>query len=170
MNLKNILFIFFCSICLIEGISAQTIFTEASISFTFKSKDVSGTIGDFRSKSVIDLQQFENSTLEGSVGVTTLETGNGLRDGHLMWKKYFHRKAHPRISFKSTSIAKSGENSYQITGNLTIKGITKPITFEGKLTASELEISGELNSTDFDIRIEKEFENNLVSIEMKFKL
>ncbi|MGV6830392.1 MAG: YceI family protein [bacterium] len=155
---------------MIKSISAQTIVTEASISFTFKSKDVSGTIGDFRSNSVIDLQQFENSTLEGSVGVTTLETDNGLRDGHLMWKKYFHRKAHPRISFKSTSITKSGEKSFQITGNLTIKGITKSITFDGKLTGSELEISGELNSTDFDIRIKKESENNLVSIEMKFKL
>jgi len=170
MKLKNLLLVLFCSICLAEGISAQTIFTEASISFTFKSKDVSGTIGDFRSNSVIDLKQFENSTLEGSVGVTTLQTGNGLRDGHLMWKNYFHRKVHPRILFKSTSIIKFGENSYEITGNLTIKGITKSITFEGKLTASELEISGELNSTDFDIRIEKKTEKNVVTLVMKFKL
>ena len=55
--------------------------TNSTISFLFESKKVKGTIGDIQSSSSIDLDNFENSSLEGSVAITTLKTGNFLRDG-----------------------------------------------------------------------------------------
>ena len=144
--------------------------TASKISFTFESKKVTGSIGDIQSQSEIDLSQLENSKIKGSVSVSSLETGNFLRDGHLMWETYFNRSDYPRIYFESTAITAKGTASYSVLGNLTIKGISKPVTFTAVKTDGLIKISGTIYTSDWDITIDKERTNNKLTIVMDLQL
>jgi polyisoprenoid-binding protein YceI len=66
-------------------------------------------------------------SFEATVSVDSLDTGNPQRDKHLKSPDFFNAKQFPEITFKSTSVAKSGD-TYQITGDLTLHGVTKSIT------------------------------------------
>lgn len=57
-----------------------------------------------------------------------VDTGNQKRDDHLRSPDFFSAKQFPTITFKSTSISKSADNQYQVTGDLTLHGVTKPLT------------------------------------------
>ncbi len=144
--------------------------TNSTISFLFESKKVKGTIGDIQSSSSIDLDNFENSSLEGSVAITTLKTGNFLRDGHLMWEKYFYRKKYPRLYFKSETITKKANNEYVVVGELTVKGIRKVETFNVLLKNAQLKVTGTINTADYGVVIEKQKEKNTVTVEMNFEI
>jgi polyisoprenoid-binding protein YceI len=143
---------------------------DSKISFTFESKNVTGSISGIQSQSEIDLSQLEDSKIKGSVSVSSLETGNFLRDGHLMWEKYFNRGDYPRIYFESTAITAKGNASYTILGNLNIKGISKPVTFTAVSTDGLIKITGTIYTSDWDITIDKERKNNKLTIVMDLQL
>ncbi len=69
------------------------------------------------------------STVEASVDVTTVNTGDAQRDGHLKSADFFHVEKFPKLTFKSTKVVKKGEAEYAVTGNLTIRGISNPVIF-----------------------------------------
>jgi polyisoprenoid-binding protein YceI len=69
------------------------------------------------------------STVEASFSVDSLSTGDAQRDGHLKSADFFDAEKFPTLSFKSTSVAKKGEGEYSVTGDLTIHGVTKSMTF-----------------------------------------
>ncbi|XLS27624.1 YceI family protein [Flavobacteriaceae bacterium M23B6Z8] len=133
----------------------------AKINFVFVSKEVEGTIGDLETNSKIDILNFENSVLEGSVSLESLKTGNFLRDWHLMSKKYFFRQKYPRLHFKSNEIIKTG-NDYQIEGILTMKGVSKSIQMKATVNNNSIQMTGSINTADWNIRILKEWEKNNV--------
>lgn len=140
---------------------------NSTITFNFIDKNVDGTIGNMQSQSSIDWVNPENSKLKGSVAVTTLKTGNFLRDGHLMWEKYFNRSDYPRIYFESTSIQEKGVDSYTITGNLTIKGIKKEVQLTAVKKTNELELTGTIYTSDFDINISKKRDKNKLDVTVR---
>jgi polyisoprenoid-binding protein YceI len=59
----------------------------------------------------------------------SIDTGNGDRDGHLRTNDFFDVTQHPTMQFESTSI-EGDDGNYEVTGDLTIKGTTKPVTFD----------------------------------------
>jgi polyisoprenoid-binding protein YceI len=63
-----------------------------------------------------------------SVAVNNVDTGNPKRDQHLKTSDFFDAKQFPDITFKSTGIQKTGDNTYNVTGDMTIHGVTKSIT------------------------------------------
>jgi polyisoprenoid-binding protein YceI len=65
--------------------------------------------------------------VEATLDASSIETGEGQRDGHLKSPDFLHAEAHPTISFKSTKIEKKGGNDYTVTGDLTIRGETKSV-------------------------------------------
>jgi polyisoprenoid-binding protein YceI len=69
------------------------------------------------------------SSVEASVDLSTLTTGDAQRDGHLKSTDFFELEKHPTMTFKSTRVVPKGEGEYAVTGDLTIHGITKPVTF-----------------------------------------
>ena len=150
-------------------VQAQTAIESAQINFIFVSKDVEGTISGFRSDSSIDLQQIEASTLKGSVSVESLKTGNRLRDWSLKKSKYFNEDDYPRLSFESKSISKTG-NGFAAEGIVTIKGISKPLIIKFIRKGDQLIGTTSLYSSDFNINIKSKREDNLVEIEMVFKI
>ncbi len=142
---------------------AQNEISTAEITFTFVSKNVDGGISGFSSSSSIDLENVSTSKFKGSVAVETLKTGNFLRDWSLKGKKYFNADTYPEISFESTSI-ETTNTGFRVTGNLTLKGKSKPITIDFTQKANQLIGTTTLFSSDFGINIKKERKDNEVIV------
>lgn len=69
--------------------------------------------------------------LQGTVDVATIDTGEENRDGHLKAPDFFDVERHPQISFDSTATELGGDGTIKLSGEITIKGITKPIELTG---------------------------------------
>ncbi|WP_263359677.1 YceI family protein [Acidicapsa ligni] len=69
------------------------------------------------------------SEIDASIDISTLNTGDAQRDTHLKSVDFFHQEQHPAMTFKSTTVEKKGNEEYSVTGDLTIHGITKVVTF-----------------------------------------
>jgi len=69
-------------------------------------------------------------SVEAEIDVRSLTTGHGERDEHLLSPDYFEAEKYPKIFFRSTRVEVTGENRGKITGDLTIRGIRKPITLD----------------------------------------
>jgi len=70
------------------------------------------------------------SMIEASIDVSTISTHDEQRDGHLKSADFFDVEKYPTMTFKSTKVVRKGEEEYSVTGNLTLHGVTKPVTFE----------------------------------------
>jgi polyisoprenoid-binding protein YceI len=104
---------------------------------------------------------FEGSEVEFSLDVDSIDTNQEQRDGHLKSPEFFDAATYPKITFKSTSLTAAGDDAYKLTGNLTIKDITKPVTldvefggsatdFYGNLKAG-FEVTGKINRKEFGL-------------------
>lgn len=75
-------------------------------------------------------EDFVGADIKFSVNVASVDTDNSMRDDHLKSEDFFNAASYPKMTFESTSFKKKGNNTYTLKGNLTIKNITKPVTFE----------------------------------------
>lgn len=94
--------------------------------------EVTGNFGKFDIEATAD-EAFSNPVFSVSIESASINTNNGMRDGHLQNEDYFSAEANPAITFKSTSYKKTGDKTFDLTGDLTVKGVTKTVTFNGKL-------------------------------------
>jgi polyisoprenoid-binding protein YceI len=94
---------------------------------------VDGEFKQFSAKVLLDEKNLGNSQLEFSAQVASIDTGVADRDKHLRSGDFFDAEHYPQISFKSTKITKSGKG-YKIKGDLTIRGVTKPVTLDATLS------------------------------------
>lgn len=99
---------------------------------------VRGNFGEYNVEFTLDADNPENSSANVTIQVESVNTGNEQRDGHLRNNDFFDLENYPTINFKSTSIKQTGDNSFDVTGDLQIKDVTKEITipfsFEGQVT------------------------------------
>jgi polyisoprenoid-binding protein YceI len=86
-------------------------------------KDVHGAVD-------IDFENPTNSSFEAVIDATRLWTGEPERDAHLRSADFFDVKHYPWITFKSTGVEQVGSVLYKVTGNLTIRGVTRPVTLD----------------------------------------
>lgn len=68
------------------------------------------------------------SSIEATLDVSTLSTGDAQRDGHLKSADFLDAEKYPTITFKSTNVKSKGPEEYAVTGDLTIHGVTRPVT------------------------------------------
>jgi polyisoprenoid-binding protein YceI len=68
------------------------------------------------------------TAVEATISVDSIDTREPQRDGHLKSPDFFHVEEHPTITFKSTHIETTGDSSFKLTGDLTIRGTTKAVT------------------------------------------
>ncbi len=136
--------------------------THSHVSFAVRVLSVSTTRGRFhalRGHLHIDEQHPANSWVAASVEAASIDTHNKLRDAHLRSTAFFAVKQYPTITFQSTSVEHTGGQDYQVTGNLTMHGVTRPITFDvtyrGQSTQmgvrAGLRASAQINRTDFGV-------------------
>src|SRR5260370_21060545 len=89
-----------------------------------------GSLDSLRGQVQFDEQNPANSWVEAEVDAASINTHNRLRDTHLRSNAFFAVKKYPTIAFKSTCVEHIGGSAYKVTGNLTLLGTTKPITFD----------------------------------------
>jgi polyisoprenoid-binding protein YceI len=78
----------------------------------------------------LDDQQPANSKVNIEIDVNSIDTGDARRDGHLKTADFFDTEKYPQITFESTKIEPAGTNEYRVTGDLTIRGVSNPVTLE----------------------------------------
>ena len=90
---------------------------------------VYGQFTDYDGTVSFDEDHIENGNVDVTVQMASINTGNERRDNDLKSPGFFDIEKFPIMTFKSTKIAKGEGNSFTMTGDLTIKGITKPVVF-----------------------------------------
>lgn len=106
---------------LVEFSARHMMITNVKGSFS----GVSGTV-DF------DQSNPTAATVDVSIDVNSLSTQNEQRDGHLKSPDFFDVANYPTITFKSTSVEKTGDADYKVTGDLTVHGTTKPVVLDAE--------------------------------------
>jgi polyisoprenoid-binding protein YceI len=105
---------------------------HSAAEFKVKHMMISNVKGSFRALSgVLNLDEADvtGSSVEAFLPVATLSTGDEQRDGHLKSADFFDAEKFPTITFKSNEVKRTGEGEYAVTGDLTLRGVTKPVTF-----------------------------------------
>jgi len=123
---------------------------------------VSGFFKSFEGSLETDNEDFTDAKIDFSLDIDSIDTNQSQRDEHLKSPEFFDAATYPKITFESTSFTKTDEeDEYELAGNLTIKGITKPVTLDVEFggaaadfygnTKAGFEISGKINRKDFGL-------------------
>lgn len=100
---------------------------HCTVEFTARHMAISKVRGRFHTftANIIVGDSIETSSLSATVDMSSVDTNNADRDAHLRTHDFFHVDQHPEMTFESTAIAATGDNSYGVTGDLTINGTTR---------------------------------------------
>lgn len=124
--------------------------------------EVGGTFKDFSGSLTQKGDDFDGSSVEVTIKAASINTDNDARDNHLRSADFFDAAKYPEITFKSTSFVKTGKDTYTLSGNLTMHGVTKPVVMDAKLTGTAKNMKGEplvgfkaatsVNRYDYDLK------------------
>ncbi len=112
---------------------------HCTVEFTARHMGISKVRGRFHAfDATLEVgASLEESSLNASVDMSSVDTGNADRDAHLRNSDFFHVEQHPTMSFASTSIISTGDNTFDVTGELTINDTTKVETLTVVLHGTE---------------------------------
>lgn len=140
---------------------------------------VTGSFNEFSAELTTESDDFEHAAISFQAGVASVDTGNKDRDGHLASADFFNAEEFPSISFTSTSFKKNGSD-YKLAGDLTIKGVTKPVTLDVEFggtaqdpwgnTKAGFTLSGKINRTDFGLTYNAALETGGVMLSEDVKI
>ena len=94
----------------------------------FGFNDVIATMPDVKGVITLDQEAPENSSVEVEIGVSSLASGDATREQALMTPFWLNVEEHPKITYRSLSVERVGDDQADVAGELTILGVTKPIT------------------------------------------
>jgi len=123
--------------------------------------DVKGDFDKLSGKAQVDEADLSKSSVEVTIEAASISTRDEKRDGHLKSPDFFDVARYPTITFKSTRIVAGKDGALTVTGDLTMRGITKPVTLEGSITSAITDpqgntrrgasVTGKLNRKDFGV-------------------
>jgi polyisoprenoid-binding protein YceI len=105
---------------------------------------VRGAFNEFEGGGYLDAENPANSHVEVKIKAASIDTRNPDRDAHLRSNDFFAMDEFPEITFKSTSVEKTGADTYRVTGDLTVRGVTKPVAVDFEYTGSAVDPWGNL--------------------------
>jgi polyisoprenoid-binding protein YceI len=94
---------------------------------------VRGSFNEFVGTGYFDAEDPTRSSVELSIRAASIDTRIARRDAHLRSNAYLAAEAHPDIRFASTAVEQIDDRNYRLTGDLSIKGVTKPVTLDVKV-------------------------------------
>lgn len=122
---------------------------------------ITGQFKSFEGKIEGDKEDFTDAQISFTAYVDSITTGNEQRDGHLKSPDFFDAANHPKISFASTEVIFKGGSDYIVKGDLTIRGIAKPVELKAEYggiqkdfygnTVAGFEISAKINRQDYGL-------------------
>ena len=126
--------------------------------------EVDGNFKTFDARITAAKPDLSDAVMELTADVNSINTENERRDGHLKSPDWFDAAKYPTLTFKSTSFKKVDGKKYKATGDLTMHGVTKPVTLDvtlngpvtsesprGKQEKAGLKVTGTLNRVDFGV-------------------
>ena len=141
---------------------------------------VRGSFNEFEGSAVVDAEDFARSSAQLTIQGASIDTRNEQRDGHLKSNDFLGLEEHPQITFTSTAVRQTGATSLELTGDLTIKGVTRSVTvpfeFEGAATDpfGNLRVGFEgstvINRTDYGMNFNAALETGGVLVSEKITL
>lgn len=157
--------------------------THSSVEFSVKHMGLATVRGRFEEFDV-DVTVDERGVptrITAEIDAASITTGNDGRDQHLRSADFFDVENHPKVRFESTAITPKGDG-HEVQGQLTIRGVTKPVTFQAELSEFitdpwgnsriAAEASGKLDRTDWGLTWNQVLEAGsfLVSEEVRFTI
>jgi polyisoprenoid-binding protein YceI len=156
--------------------------THSEIGFKVKHMmftNVSGTFAAYDATITTEDDNFENANFEFSANIDSISTNNLDRDNHLKSGDFFDADNFPKLTFKASSFTKDGDD-YEITGDLSIKEVTKPVKFPVEFsglmkdpwgnTKAGLNIYGKINRKDWGLNWNSALETGGVLVGEEVKL
>lgn len=138
--------------------------THSEVQFKVKHlviSTVTGSFGQYDGQITTEGNDFNNAAVSFSADISSISTGNDQRDGHLKSADFFDAENFPKLTFTSTSMTKTGDDTYALTGDLTIRGVTKSVTLKAEYggqmqdfygqTKSGFELSGTIKRKEFGL-------------------
>ena len=138
--------------------------THSEIQFKVKHLVISTVTGHFRQfEGTVETEgdDFATATIHFEADTTSVDTNQAQRDEHLRSAEFFDSEQYPKMTFQSTSMKKINDDTYTVTGDLTIKDVTKSVELKaeygGSMTdfygnyKSGFEISGKINRKEFGL-------------------
>ena len=138
--------------------------THSEIVFKVKHLMITNVKGEFRKFNAeieSNGQDFTNASIKATIDASSIFTNEDNRDGHLKSGDFFDVENHKELTFVGTSFTKKGEDEYDLSGKLTIKGVTKDVTFSVEFGGvakdpwgnekAGFSLSGKINRTDFGL-------------------
>lgn len=139
--------------------------------------NIRGTLTGITGTIFFDPAAIGSSSVEASLPLAGLSTGNKKREEHLMSADFFDAGSYPTITFRSTKVEQTGDNRSRITGDLTMRGIKRPVTMETEFfgpVKSPAELGGEttvgfsaalsINREDFGIMWNLPFDKDKLAV------
>jgi polyisoprenoid-binding protein YceI len=122
---------------------------------------VTGSFGSFDAKLESDNEDFEGAEIKFSADIDSITTGNDDRDAHLKSDDFFNAAEYPKLTFESKSFEKTGDGTYKLTGDLTIRGNTKTVELTADYggtvvdpygnTKAGFDVTGKINRKEFGL-------------------
>jgi polyisoprenoid-binding protein YceI len=140
--------------------------------------DVSGTFNDFDVTATATKADFSDARFSLKAKTASIDTRVDARNNHLKSADFFDAEKFPSIEFTSTGIKPAGKNRYKLTGNLTMHGITKPVTLDllykgqvenpmSKKQTAGFQVTGTIKRSDFNVG--PNFPAPMISDEVRIK-
>ncbi len=123
--------------------------THSSIGFTARHAmitKVRGTFEQFEGWAHLDAENPAASTAEVTIEVASINTRQAQRDDHLRTNEFFDAPSFPQITFRSTGVEAVSEDAFRLTGDLTVKGTTKPVTVDFEYTGTATDPFGNMRA------------------------
>jgi len=130
--------------------------------------EVSGNFGSFQGDVTATSDDFANSKVSFTVDVASVDTDNQKRDNHLKSDDFFNAKEYPHIKFSGGTLKHVEGKNYKLTGDLTIRDVTKPVTLDVEYggtvkdpwgnTRAGFKITGMIDRFDYNIKFDAAME------------
>jgi polyisoprenoid-binding protein YceI len=182
-------FVFFLSfIVAASALSAQTTRWELDPSHSelgFRAKHLliattKGKFTDYKVTVLSDKADFTDAKIEVIAKVKSISTDNNDRDNHLRSADFFDAEKYPELKFVGKSVKKVSGNKYKVTGDLTMKNVTKTVTLDMEFggvvkdpwgnTKAGFTLTGELNRFDYGLAWNKAIETGGLVVDKMIKL
>ncbi len=141
---------------------------------------VTGYFGKYEGTAESSSDDFTDAKITFEADVNSISTKNEQRDQHLQAEDFFHAAQYPKLSFVSTGVKKVDDENYKITGDLTMRGVTKPVElaveFSGIVkdpygqTKAGFDIKGKINRKDFGVSFHAVTDNGGLVLSDEVKL
>ena len=156
--------------------------THSEIGFTARHAMVTKVRGSFTefSGTASSEENLNNAQINVEIDVNSVDTRNSDRDGHLKTGDFFETEKYPKITFKSTDIKAKDDETLEVTGDLTIKDVTKPVTIDFEFNGEAVDPFGNtrvgfegqttINRKDFGLNVQAALDTGGVLVSEKITL